>query len=373
MSLPRDLPASIVAEALARLDAGHEHAFGAARRFHVIHDGKVHAPKAVLGVAAELATGRPYGPGDFSGGEGHANARLRDLGFQVIESTDALELERARRDSMAAGFGSLPNGGVTPEDLQRLTIRPMRTGQGVFRDLDRTRAVAPPAGVTVSLLDIGAAYGDSFDDDGGIYYYPTTKRPAGRDAGEVEATKNAKRLQLPVFVILPGRDGSTRTVRSGWVAGFNDEQRIFLISFTRPAADADGASSAPFQLRIARPRDKASTTATARPGQNRFRFDVLTRYGCRCALCAVSCKDLLEAAHLCPVADGGCDDARNGLVLCRNHHRALDRGLLSFNEDGNVLAAGKESLDALGVLFSDLSHLKVRPAEEALAWRRPDA
>src|SRR5262249_52488857 len=55
-----------------------------------------------------------------------------------------------------------------------------------------------------SILHTGRHYPDDLSDDGVIYHYPTTKRPAGRDAAEVQATKNAAALSLPIFAILPG-------------------------------------------------------------------------------------------------------------------------------------------------------------------------
>lgn len=58
-------------------------------------------------------------------------------------------------------------------------------------------------GITVSLLHTGRHYPDDLSEDGVIYHYPKTKRGV-RDTSEVEATKNAGRFKLPVFVILPG-------------------------------------------------------------------------------------------------------------------------------------------------------------------------
>jgi hypothetical protein len=56
--------------------------------------------------------------------------------------------------------------------------------------------------------------------------------PKGRDAAEVQVTKNAMRLNLPIFVILPGaRSSSRRTVKLGWVKDYDDDGRLFLILF----------------------------------------------------------------------------------------------------------------------------------------------
>jgi len=56
-------------------------------------------------------------------------------------------------------------------------------------------------GVTVSVLHTGSSYPDDLANDGVIYHYPTTSRPPGRGASEIEATKEAARLRLPIFVV----------------------------------------------------------------------------------------------------------------------------------------------------------------------------
>src|SRR6266478_1858406 len=57
-------------------------------------------------------------------------------------------------------------------------------------------------------------------------------------------------------------------------------------------------------------------------GQQRFRFHVLAKYGPQCAVCSISHPQLLKAAHMRGKADQGCDDWRNGIVLCATHHDA---------------------------------------------------
>jgi 5-methylcytosine-specific restriction enzyme A len=61
------------------------HGFGRARSYLLIADGKSYDSKAILGVSYQLATGRPLGPADFSGGAKHAAGVLRALGFEVLD------------------------------------------------------------------------------------------------------------------------------------------------------------------------------------------------------------------------------------------------------------------------------------------------
>jgi predicted HAD superfamily Cof-like phosphohydrolase len=62
--------------------------FGRATAYLLIVDGKAYDSKAILGVAYRLATGKPIGPDDFSGGVHGAAGVLRRLGFDVRNIRD---------------------------------------------------------------------------------------------------------------------------------------------------------------------------------------------------------------------------------------------------------------------------------------------
>jgi putative restriction endonuclease len=65
-----------------------------------------------------------------------------------------------------------------------------------------------------------------------------------------------------------------------------------------------------------------------------FRQQVLQAYDHRCAATRMQ-LDLIEAAHILPVASGkeSIDHVTNGLALSPTYHRALDRGLIYLGED----------------------------------------
>jgi hypothetical protein len=76
------------------------------------------------------------------------------------------------------------------------------------------------------------------------------------------------RLELPVFVILPGEQSkSRRSVKLGWVKDFDDASRQFLILFgdVPPAYAQAPKAEEPFTLE----EDRKTRTATiqARVGQ----------------------------------------------------------------------------------------------------------
>jgi hypothetical protein len=72
------------------------HHFGTATAYLLILDGKSYDSKAILGVAYQLATGRPLGNDDFSGGVGAGGAAqvLRSLGFEIRNIRDSRPPDR---------------------------------------------------------------------------------------------------------------------------------------------------------------------------------------------------------------------------------------------------------------------------------------
>jgi hypothetical protein len=103
-------------------------------------------------------------------------------------------------------------------------------------------------GATVGLLHTGSSYADDLSDDGVLYHYPNTNRPKGRDLAEIEATKAAGRLGLPVFVITyPSPGSARRDVHLGWVESWDDSLETFLITFgnIQPASSVPERRNSP--------------------------------------------------------------------------------------------------------------------------------
>ena len=93
MPIPVGITRAHVLDALRQLDAGVSHDFGGSTKYDLVHGPRRYPPKAVIGLAAEVLTGRRLDPSDFSGGEapGQANYVLRSLRFEargVVEHQD---------------------------------------------------------------------------------------------------------------------------------------------------------------------------------------------------------------------------------------------------------------------------------------------
>ena len=73
-----------------------------------------------------------------------------------------------------------------------------------------------------------------------------------------------------------------------------------------------------------------------------FRGRVLSAYQHQCAVCGVQLK-LVDAAHIIPVAsDSSTDETTNGIALCKLHHFAYDRNVISFSTDYTVEVSATE-------------------------------
>ena len=85
------------------------------------------------------------------------------------------------------------------------------------------------------------------------------------------------------------------------------------------------------------------------PRDRRFRKRVLEAYEERCAVCEYDIRfgDRLlglEAAHIRWHSHDGRDVVRNGLALCSLHHKALDRGAMGLDANGDgfrILISGR--------------------------------
>jgi len=260
--------------------------------------------------------------------------------------------------------------GVLPEVLRNIGI--YSGAQGIWVDKKRTERLTQYGhGVTMSLLHKGDRYPDDLDETHLLYPYPHTDRPKIRDANEINATREAKKLTLPLFIIVTSEKSSKlRDVHLGWVESWDDTSGVFLISFGEkpPAVDYEDISDdSPFSL--IDDKAKRKQEASSGTGQQRFKFNVFKRYGAQCAVCSINQAELLEAVHIRPKEQQGSDDPRNGLVLCPNHHLAFYLGYFTIHPDTHKIQyqSGQTS-KSLRVEYESIEHLGLFPHVEALKW-----
>lgn len=87
------------------------------------------------------------------------------------------------------------------------------------------------------------------------------------------------------------------------------------------------------------PVTEVLTTANARRGQGKFREDLMEVWGSACAVTGLACREILRASHVRPWKrsnDRQRLDRHNGLLLSANLDALFDKGLITFNSNGNM-------------------------------------
>jgi putative restriction endonuclease len=93
----------------------------------------------------------------------------------------------------------------------------------------------------------------------------------------------------------------------------------------------------------------------ARVGQGRFRKLLLERWGSQCAVTGVSMPVVLMASHIKPWRCAGNSerlDPNNGLLLLPQYDKLFDKGYISFDEGGGLMASPalpEDRFDLLGI------------------------
>ena len=260
------------------------------------------------------------------------------------------------REAVWAELQNCPTWPNVPPALLR-ELRVYSGQAGVWFDQSSTRQICP-SGIAVSVLNTGHHYDDDLDDDAIIYHYPTTARKGLHDQNEVDSVKQAAILQMPIFVII--NNGKWRQVKRANVTGDDDVSRLFLFEFgeqqqQKLAIELDQVSFA------AKTNRKLSVDQVMRIERDpRFKFQVVKRHAGKCAVTGISVVEMLDGAHVVPVADGGSDDPRNGLLLSASHHRAYDRHLWSINPETLEIEASPNGPNLKQMKFEkmNLSHLQ---------------
>lgn len=97
------------------------------------------------------------------------------------------------------------------------------------------------------------------------------------------------------------------------------------------------------------------TLIKTRVNQGFFRKSLLKQYG-KCCLCAIKNPLLLIASHIKPWVSsqpGEKLDPNNGLLLCPNHDRLFDSGLISFDDEGKIIIS--DQLEETDRVFSNVT------------------
>ncbi len=366
--------------------------------YDLFYEGERYPPKIVVMYANKYANGELFDVSQFSGGEDTTNKFFRARGFEIlpkkenvpefryidpslsqdqypIKEKNKISFERDSRIKIWKELLALDHAQNLAPDLLREQYRIYRGAAGIWCDKERTTPLSEDEfGIAVGVLHTGKSYPDDLTEDSIIYHYPKTNRPKNTDRSEIEATKNAKRFQIPLFIITHSKkNDKLRDVRLGYVSEWNDENETFLIEFS----DMGEVKSAPIQVVEDQPftvysASRKSITSSSIQRDTKFRFKVLKRYGSKCAVCSIAIEDMLHAAHVIPKdATQSTDNERNGIILCHNHHDAFDTFLFGIHPETKKIEyrSNGPSKDELKIESEFLSPKRNMPHIEALQWR----
>ena len=147
--------------------------------------------------------------------------------------------------------------------------------------------------------------------------------------------------------------GVTTFAFDGLQALYGALDRTYRLGVSLPDAPYDAFQAAARDLPLT---TEAERLVVQRLGQNLFRQAVLAYWGGRCPLTGISNTELLRASHIVAWAECESDEKRldvhNGLLLSALWDAAFDAGLVSFANDGTVIASPRlraESAGALGL------------------------
>lgn len=115
-----------------------------------------------------------------------------------------------------------------------------------------------------------------------------------------------------------------------------------------------------------------------------FRREIMRMYNYTCAVCQLRIftaqgESVTEAAHIIPFKVSQNNDVRNGISLCKLHHWAFDKGLISVDEMYKViiskLISGEGPVESMLSIFKNSSvllpkHRQLYPSQDALGWHR---
>lgn len=208
-----------------------------------------------------------------------------------------------------------------------------------FRPGDQVYLLAqgqPYRGIIASgYLTTGESYLDeSFRDSTGLARYVDVEWDAFVSVDDALATSQLVELAPSTnWSPMSGGQQIDPSDETAVLEAWNEHLRRTVSTTSAPIPGHAGPTEVMARYRIAQ--------TIVRQHQAAFRRILLRHQAPECFYCGLEDVRLLEAAHIEPDADGGESSVENGLLLCPNHHKAFDRGILTW-EDGHLVPADGE-------------------------------
>lgn len=222
-----------------------------------------------------------------------------------------------------------------------------------------------------------------------LQIHPAGTPPRVSDLRNASATAKLDDRLFLLFVMPEYREILRQTLIDTYFSNIRHEIESVIEEHRREcvAEDIEGYSQQliqavehPFSMQ----RDVASLQTETPVRSAGFRKAIMEIYDHTCAVCelnirASSGESVTDAAHIVPFSVSYNDDIRNGMSLCKSHHWAFDTGLISLDDDYQVIVS--PSMSEQGPIEGMLTQFRDKrirtPAEDryhpdkgALEWHR---
>lgn len=318
--------------------------FGPSTTYRLRVGGASYPSKAILGVAHEFATGTALRSTEFTGGLQETVKVLEHLGFEISSAGPATQLDREARsratylllwNPKAFRWSDVERLGILDATLDgegvesRWSIyanrKQVRAGDRVF--LRKTGQQSP--GVIASGWVRSEVYTAEHWDPSrpGDTYFVDVEWDAMVDSEDtLELSALAEEFPHSAWAAY----GGGAVIPQEIAVELEREWALHLDAEVTPHG-AGGGGTETYRESIT--RAYAEALVRHRRHQRAFRELLLQVRGHRCAYekCDVDDPKILEAAHIIPDSEGGEPSLENGLLLCRNHHRAFDIAMLGYD------------------------------------------
>ena len=369
--IPQEIQAEHVRQTIEAFDRAIDHDFGESRDYDLLLNGKRYPPKAVVGIAAEYATGNRLHPSDFNSGVGPGQACrvLHDLGFLIAAKGSDDDVftkiifvpgKVYRRRELHEQYGGQGQGGIsTPRDYPvvfLITGESGRhygyadgfradgtfwyTGEGQVGDMEMVRGNA----AILNHKAQGKALHLFRDVSGGDLQYVGEAEYIEHHT-EAAPDREGRARKAIVFELSMRSDSSGADVPHVTAVRPPERSRLWTLSLNKVRAAA--LANTPID---AQPRQRK---IAVRLRNDAVRVYVLRRADGTCEGCRNSApfatsdgKPYLEPHHTRRLADGGPDHPRWVVALCPNCHARVHHGA-----DGDQFNAGL--IDRLGELETE--------------------
>ncbi|MFD4009296.1 HNH endonuclease [Brachybacterium paraconglomeratum] len=315
--------------------------FGPSRSYGLVVDGRTYPSKAIVGVAHEFATGSPLTSAEFNGGRGQTVPVLERLGFAIESDSGQVGDEQAYMllwnpqnfgwpDDERLAILSETLSGNTFEGRWSISANSSKAKIGDRIYLRKTGA--RPRGIVASGVVSGSPITASHwgGEDGRAATYVYVEWDAMVDPADVlDLSELAALYPNGPWAARGGGAWIPPEAREALELEWNSHVDGVASSY-RASTGAAPSHEKEIQVRYGR------AVAKIRRHQRDFRALLLEElpHVCEFPGCGITSIEVLDAAHIDPDSEGGRATLDNGLLLCANHHRAMDRGLMRYVADG---------------------------------------